>query len=248
MLATGSAFAAVSGEPLVVRVAVAANFAPTAGRLCDAYFAARPGRCVLTPGASGVLAAQAAQGAPFDVLLSADRRRAERLVDDGVAVRGSRFTYAIGRLVAWAPGWHGAPDLGALLASGAVRTIAIANPDSAPYGTAALETLRAFATAPGDRWRIVQGTNVAQAFQFVASGAVDVGFVAWSQVLEYRTAARRDVTQQVVPVSAALHAPIEQQAVLLAGANAGARDWLEFLRTPAGRRIIEHDGYALPPR
>lgn len=237
-------------EPGVVRVAVASNFLPTAERLCRGFFAARPGRCVLTAGASGLLASQVAQGAPFDVFLSADRRRAERLDADGLAAPGTRFTYAIGRLVLWAPARSAGEGPKSILSSAAVRTLAIANPASAPYGTAALETLRALGVATEGRLRIVQGENVAQAFQFVASGAADAGFVAQSQVVEYEASSGTSIAHEVVAVNPALHAPIEQQALLLkrAATNAEARALLEFLRTDAGGRIIEAAGYAVPSR
>jgi molybdate transport system substrate-binding protein len=240
--------ATAAGDP-VVRVAVAASFSQTAERLCRSYFAGRSGRCVLTPGSSGLLASQVAQGAPFDLFLSADRRRAERLEVEGLAVPGSRFTYAIGQLVLWAPALGG-EDLETILRGDSLATLAIANPASAPYGAAALETLRSLGIDPAGRIRIVQGTDATQAFQFVASGAADAGFVARSQVLEYQASSGASIAHAVVAVDPALHAPIEQQAVLLAraAANADARGLLEFLRSDAAGRIILAAGYALPPR
>lgn len=241
-----SAWAA--GESNGLRVAVAANFSQTAERLCREFFTRRPGRCVLTPGASGLLASQVAQGAPFDVFLSADRARAERLEVEGLAVPGTRFTYAIGRLVLWAPGHDGGANLKAALSGGSVRTLAIANPASAPYGAAALETLRSLGIDPAGRLRIVQGENVAQAFQFVASGAADAGFVAMSQVLEYASTSGTSIAHAVIEVDPGSHAPIEQQAVLLktAGSNTDAREFLEFLRSDAAGRIIGAAGYSVP--
>jgi len=241
--------ASAAGEDDVVRVAVASSFSQTAERLCRRFFAGRPGRCVLTPGSSGLLASQIAQGAPFDLFLSADRRRAERLEVEGLAMPGTRFTYAVGQLVLWAPA-HGGEDLETILRGDWLRTLAIAKPAAAPYGAAALETLRALRIDPGGRLRIVQGENAAQAFQFVASGAADAGFVAMSQVLEYEASPGTAIAHEIVAVDPALHAPIEQQAVLLARAssNATARDLLEFLRSDAAGRIILAAGYAAPPR
>ena len=189
-----------------------------------------------------------AQGAPFDVFLSADRRRAERLEAEGVTAPGTRFTYAIGRLVLWDPGRRGDEDLKTILSGGSVRTLAIANPDSAPYGAAALETLRTLGLDPVGRLRIVRGENAAQAFQFVATGAADAGFVAKSQVLEYEASSGTSLSHETVAVDPALHAPIEQQAVLMksAAANVDARGLLEFLRSDAAGRIIEAAGYAVP--
>jgi molybdate transport system substrate-binding protein len=241
--------APASGDDHVVRVAVASSFSQPAERLCRAFFVGRPGRCVLTPGSSGLLASQVAQGAPFDVFFSADIRRAERLEVEGLAVPGTRFTYAIGRLVLWAPA-RGGRELKTVLLDEALRTLAIANPSAAPYGTAALETLRSLGIGPAGRLSIVLGENAAQAFQFVASGAADAGFVALSQVLEYEAASGTSITRDVAAVDPALHAPIEQQAVLLkeAASNADARELLEFLRSDAAGRIIRAAGYAVPPR
>ncbi len=240
--------AGASDEVPEVRVAVAANFKQAAGELCTAYFATRPGRCAVTSGASGLLFAKVAQGTPFDVFLSADAARAGKLESEGLAVPGSRFTYAIGRLAFWRPGRPAAKDLRAGLADESVRTIAIANPASAPYGVAALETLRSLGIATDGRYTIVQGESVAQAFQFVASGAADAGFVALSQVREYQPSSGGSIEAETLVVDPGLHRPIEQQAVQLVTGrnNADARGLLEFKRTAAGRRIIEAAGYSVP--
>ena len=232
----------------ILRVAVASNFRQAADQLCDAYFVGRNGRCVITAGASGLLHAKIVQGAPFDVFLSADSSRARALESGGQAVPGSRFTYAVGRLVLWRPDRRADADLGAALADPDLRTLAIANPATAPYGVAALETLRRLGIEAKTRYRIVQGESIAQAFQFVASGAADAGFVAASQVLEYARSSGRSLDREVIVVDASLHAPIEQQAVLLerAASMAVARSFLEYLRSPAARRLIEAAGYASP--
>lgn len=248
-------FAVVAGAPLhaadgpELRIAVAANFAPVLERLCDGFHASRPVRCLISSGASGLLATQATQGAPFDVFLSADRERPERLAAQGYAVPDSRCTYAIGRLVLWAPGLTGATTLERVLADPSIRTLSIANPDAAPYGAAALEVLRALGYPKDGRPKIVQGTNVAQAFQFVESRAADAGFVARSQVQDYAGANGAVVAGSVVEVPSALHAAIEQQAVLLtrAASNPDARAFMDYLRSDDARRVIESAGYTLPP-
>ena len=240
---------AADGVGAELRIAVAANFAPVLQRLCDAYHSTRPGRCLVSSGASGLLATQATQGAPFDLFLSADRARPERLVTSGHAVAGTLRTYAIGRLVLWAPGLAGDETLERTLGDPAVRTLAIANPDAAPYGAAALAVLDALGLPRGGRPRVVQGANVAQAFQFVESRAADAGFVARAQLVEYSATRGAQPPGRVVEVPAALHAPIEQQAVLLTRAadDPDARAFLEYLGSAEARRIIEAAGYALPP-
>jgi molybdate transport system substrate-binding protein len=130
-----------------------------------------------------------------------------------------------------------------------VRTLAIANPGAAPYGAAALETLRALGIEAAGRLRIVKGENAAQAFQFVASGAADAGFVALSQVIDYEATSGTSITHEIFTVDPVLHAPIEQQAIQVrqSSPNPVARDWLEFLRSDAAGRIIVEAGYAMPP-
>jgi molybdate transport system substrate-binding protein len=242
--------AAAPNDAPALRVAVATNFKPTVENLCAAFHRARPGRCVVSSGASGLLYAKIMQGAPFDVFLSADVGRAARLEAESRAAPGSRFTYAIGQLALWRPGTAARGDPRAALEDPAVRTLAIANPDTAPYGVAALETLRAIGIPPGERFEIVRGESVGQAFQFVASGAVSAGFVALSQVLEYRVVTGRDIRGEVLVVDDRLHQPIEQQAVLLSGAQDGehAQAFLDFLRAPEARRVIVAAGYSVPPQ
>jgi molybdate transport system substrate-binding protein len=247
LLAAAGAIAAPAPE---LRIAVAASFAPVAERLCKDYFAARPGRCTVSSGASGLLATQVAQGAPFEVFLSADSERPARLVADGLADPGSRFTYAIGRLVLWIPAGTTARTIDAALGDRAVRTLAIANPDAAPYGAAAIEVLRRLGWPRDGRPVLVQGTNVAQAFQFVESGAADAGFVATAQVLARRQSAPVATPGDAIDVPAAMHAPIEQQAVLLARAagDPDARGFLDYLRSEPARTVISAAGYDLPSR
>lgn len=240
---------AVRAEAPELRVAVAANFAPVLQQICDAYHATRPGRCVVSSGASGLLATQVTQGAPFDLYLSADRERPERLEAGGYAVPGSRRTYAIGRLVLWAPGLDGAATLERVLGDPAVRTLAIANPEAAPYGAAAVAVLQRLGYPKVGRPRVVQGTNVAQAFQFVESRAADAGFVARSQLAELSRGGAIPVAGSAIDVPPSMHAPIEQQAVLLvrAAANPDARAFLDYLASAGTRRLIEAAGYAVPP-
>ena len=231
-----------------LRVAVAANFKQTAEDLCRAYTAGRPVRCVVSSGASGLLYGKIAQGAPFDVFLSADRERPERLEREGLAVQGSRFTYALGRLVFWRPGRRVGADLGAVLADDGLRSLAIANPRSAPYGAAALEVLHASGIDAATRYRLVQGESVAQAFQFIASGAADAGFVSGAQLLQYQRNTGRTPQGELLPVDASLHSPIEQQAVLLrdGATDPVAQGFLRYLQSPPALALIEAAGYATP--
>lgn len=221
-----------------VKVAVAANFTEPA-KVIAARFKARTGHDPrLSFGSSGQFYAQIANGAPFEVLLSADRERPERAEVEGLAVAGSRFTYAVGRVVLYSktPGLVDAR--GAVLKTGRFEKIAIADPKAAPYGLAAVETMKTLGVYEALAPKLVQGTSITQAFQFVDTGAAELGFVALSQV-----AGAKGGSRWIVP--AANHTPIHQQAVLLkTGADsAAARAFLTFLKGPESRAIIRKYGY-----
>lgn len=229
----------------VVTVGAASNFAAPVREL-GARFESGTGHAVRISSAStGKLYAQIKNGAPFDVLLAADAERPERLLKSGDAVAGSRFTYAIGRLVVWSrdPRLSGASCRDAL-ARDDLGHLAIANPETAPYGAAARESLIALGLWDRVRTRVVTGENIAQTLHFVASGNASLGFVAAAQL----TAAELPDASCSWDVPGELHRPIEQQAVLLrrAAHNPVARRFLEFLKSEAGRAIVARHGYALP--
>ena len=228
--------AAHAGE---VYVAVAANFAVAAGQI-GAEFHRQTGHDVhLSAGSSGKLYAQIANGAPYDVFLSADVERAQRLEREQLAVAGSRFTYAGGRLVLWSARLKQV-DADVLRAA-RFNHLAVANPKIAPYGAAAFEVLNRLDVSPAVRARLVYGDDIGQTFQLAASGAADLAFVALSQL---RSASGETAgVYWLVPSS--LYMPIEQQAVLLRHGehNAAARAFLDYLRTPATRAILARFGY-----
>jgi len=224
-----------------VKVAVAANFAEPAQAIA-ARFKARTGHdATLSFGSSGQFYTQIANGAPFQVFLSADRERPEKAEAEGLAAAGSRFTYAVGRLVLYSktPGLVDAQ--GAVLKSGRFDKLAIADPKTAPYGVAAVETMRKLGVAEALRPRLARGTSITQAYQFVDAGAAELGFVALSQVVAVKGGSR-----WVVP--AAYHTPIDQQAVLLkTGAeSAAAKAFMSFLKGREARAIVRKYGYEVP--
>jgi molybdate transport system substrate-binding protein len=224
-------------------VAVAANFAEVADRMRPAFEAATGHQLVLTTGATGKLYAQIKAGAPFQALLSADAATPQRLVAEGAAVPGSQFTYAVGRLALWSPrpGVVSAEDGTATLRAGAFRFIAIANPALAPYGVAAREVMLASGTWPALQPKLVMGENIGQAHAMVASGAADLGFVALSALRSERA----PVGGSAWEVPARMHAPLQQDAVLLGPGrdSAAARAFLEFLRSAPTRALIASYGY-----
>lgn len=224
-----------------VQVAVAANFAAPAKRIAAEFEQATGHKAQLSFGATGKFYAQIRNGAPFEVLLSADDATPARLEQDGAAVAGSRFTYAIGRLALWSARPGVVEAGGEVLKGGAFRHLALANPRLAPYGAAAVEVLTALKLHDTLRAKFVQGENIAQTHQFVASGSAELGFVALSQV--FRDGRIAEGSGWVVP--AELHAPIRQDAVLLekGRGKAAAAAWLHFLRGDKARAVIAAYGY-----
>jgi len=235
LLAPAAAFAAET------KVAVAANFTEPAKEIA-ARFKARTGHDAnLSFGSSGQFYAQIANGAPFEVFLSADRERPEKAEAEGLGVAGSRFTYALGRLVLYSKTPGLVDGRGAVLKGGRFAKIAIADPKTAPYGVAAVETMRKLGVYEALQPRLVQGTSIAQAYQFVDTGAAELGFLALSQVVAVKGGSR-----WIVP--AANHTAIDQQAVLLkTGANsAAARAFMVFLKGAEAKAIIRKYGYEVP--
>ena len=241
MLAGIGSFAAcaVAGQ---ATVAVAGNFAEPARIIAERFHAASGHEIRLSAGSTGALYAQIRKGPPYDAFLAGDQERPGLLVGSGDAALVSQFTYAIGRLVLWsaAPGFVDAQ--GGVLGSGGFGHLDIANPKTAPYGAAAMQVLRARGLADALAPELVTGESVAQAYQFVATGNAELGFVALSQV----AVPGRPPSGSAWTVPAALHEPIRQDAVLLkAGAsNPAAIALLDYLRSDAARAIIRAYGYS----
>lgn len=225
-------------------VAVAANFSEVAERLAKDFKRASGHSLTFVGGSTGKLHAQIANGAPFDAFLAADQESPERLEKAGLAVAGSRFTYAIGRLTLWSrePGRIGS-DGAATLRQGNFRRLAIANPALAPYGAAAKQILENLDLWKRFEGKIVMGETIGQAHALVASGNAELGFVALSSVLS----PRNETGGSRWDVPAGLHAPIRQDAVLLArgAGNPAARGFLGFLRSEKARAVIEAYGYVV---
>jgi molybdate transport system substrate-binding protein len=220
-----------------IHVACASNFTLTLEKLADAFERDQPHRLRLSSGSTGKLYAQIRNGAPFDIFLSADRERPALLHQEGLT--DAPFTYAIGRLALYAP--KGEPR--ALLERGEFKHLAIANPQTAPYGAAARSVLEGMQRWDALQPRLVIGENIGQAFQFVHSGNAELGFVALAQIRVLHVA-----PEHYWLVPAEQHASLEQDAVLLRGSRApdAARAFLEFLKSGPARQIIEREGYGVP--
>ncbi|WP_422845853.1 molybdate ABC transporter substrate-binding protein [Acidovorax sp. M2(2025)] len=244
-------FAVLLGLPLAalhaaqadtVPVAVAANFTAPMQKIAAAFEADTGHKAELSFGATGKFYAQITHGAPFQVLLSADDTTPARLEREGQAEPNTRFTYAIGTLVLWSaqPGYVDAQ--GAVLKTGDFKHLALANPKLAPYGLAATQVLDKLGLAARLQPRFVQGENIAQTFQFVATGNAPLGFVALSQVMEDGRIGKGSAWQ----VPASLHNPIRQDAVLLLPGKdkPAARALMNYLRSDKARAIIQAYGYS----
>lgn len=234
---------ALADGPHEVRVAVAANFAGPMERIGKMFEAETGYQVVVVGGATGALATQVRNGAPFDLLLAADEETPRKLEEEGFGAKGQRYTYATGRLVLYSAQAGFVDGEGKVLAAGQFEHLAIANPRVAPYGIAARDVLQALGLADTLASRIVEGESIGQTFAFVRSGNAELGFVALSQVAP--PDGRAPGSWWVVP--AKLYHPIRQDLVLLrhGNSNPAAAALYSYLRTKAVRDLIQLYGYQL---
>jgi molybdate transport system substrate-binding protein len=237
------AFSTTNARAETALVGVASNFAGAVTEIVAGFEGKSGRRIKVALGATGKLYAQIRAGAPFDVLLAADQVRPRMLETAGLALSGTRFTYAIGSLTLWSVAPRrvmGDPKL--LLRSAAVRTIAIANPSLAPYGMAAQQVLQKLGLWPALQSRIVTGENISQTFALAATGNASVAFVA-RPLLDSKRGKALGGSRWDVPAD--MHDPIKQDAVLLnhGRSNQTAKAFLAYLQSSAARSVIEKLGY-----
>ena len=230
--------AAFAGE---VQLAVAANFTAPMKQIAADFEKDTGHKVLMSFGATGKLYAQIINGAPFDVFLAADEETAAKLERNGGAVNGSRFTYAIGKLVLWSaqPGLVDAQ--GDVLRKNEFKKIAIAAPKLAPYGAAAVETMTRLGLLAKLAPKLVSGESIGQTYGFISTGNAELGFVALSQV--YEGGKLRSGSAWIVPES--LHSAIRQDAVLLNKRldNKAALSLMAFLKTEKATAVIRSFGY-----
>lgn len=226
-----------------VQVAVAANFAAPFQKIAAGFEAATGHKAVAIVGSTGKFYTQIKAGAPFEILLAADDETPRKLIDEGLAVKGQSFTYATGKLVLWSAQPGVVDAQGEVLKKGGFSHLSIANPKLAPYGAAAVETLKTLGLYESLTPKIVQGESIGQAHQFVSTGNAELGFVALSQVAP----PDKPATGSLWVVPAKLYTPILQDAVLLnRGADkAAAQALLGYLRGDAAKAVIKSYGYGL---
>jgi molybdate transport system substrate-binding protein len=231
---------APSAKAEEIQVAVAANFVSTLKDIATEFEKVSKHTVKINAGSSGKFYAQIKNGAPFEVFLSADDERPKLLEEEGLGVKGSRFTYAIGRIVLWSqdPSLVTGQDT---LKTGTFKHLAIANPKMAPYGVAAMQAMIKMGVWESLQPRIVMGESLGQTVGFLESGNAELGFLALSQALDEKLKGKG--SRWDVPES--LHEPIRQDAVLLTKgeSNPAAKALMEFLHSPQARIIIERYGY-----
>lgn len=231
-----------------VHVAVAANFAPAMKEIAASFGRHTGHKVILSSASSGKLAAQIQHGAPFDIFLSADQAKPLALAKAGYAVPATRFTYAVGALVLWSADEAIQGEERQRLETGDYRKLAIANPRLAPYGKAAQETLQTLGLDAASRRHWVTGENIAQTYQFVASGNAELGFVALSQLRLLGRPPESNKTHQQAfgwQVPSSMHQAIRQDAILLSKAvsNQAANQLLSYLKGEDARAIMRDFGY-----
>jgi len=228
-----------------IKVAVASNFYPAMKEIILQYESKQSQssadhKIVLISGSSGKHYAQIINGAPFDIFFSADKDRPTLLEKKGLSESGSRFTYALGKLVLWSS-LDGFIEKDERLYNHDLRFLAIANPKIAPYGVAAREALISINLWEDLQSKLVRGENIAQTFQFVNSGNAKLGFISYSQL--------RNPNYPLVgsfwEVPQSLYKPIEQQVVMLKKSLL-AKDFLSFIGSDESLNIISKYGYDLP--
>jgi molybdate transport system substrate-binding protein len=225
-----------------ILIAVAANFTVPIQKIAAAFEKDTGHRISTSYGSTGMFYAQIKHGAPFDVLLAADEETPARLVKENAAMAGSQFTYAVGKLVLWSAKPGVVDGAGAVLKQGSFRHIALANPQLAPYGAAAVEVMKAMGVYDALQAKFVNGENIGQAYKFVATGNALLGFVALSHVLKDGAIAG---SSWIVPQN--LYKPILQDAVIL-GKGKGkpaVEAFVKYLKSAKARAIIKSFGYEL---
>lgn len=220
-----------------LRVATAANFYPTLAKLKQLYEKQSIHRIVIIRGSTGKLYAQIIRGAPYDIFLSADSLRAEKLVQQGKSLNGQSWVYATGQLALWRADADSSLQLREQLESGNFKKLAIANPRTAPYGRASIQMLKSMELYESVKNKLVYGENISQAYQFVQSGAADIGLVSRAYV-------QHDMYWEV---DTWLHQPIRQKMLILkqTAQPEQAKAFIAFVLSPDGKKIIAADGYQI---
>lgn len=227
-----------------IKVAVAANFIKAMETLSQNFEKQTGNTVKLTSGATGKFYTQIKNGAPYDIFFAADVKTPAKLEAEGAIKTNSRFTYAQGRLSMWIPNAPEQTDAVDYLKQGQFKHLAIANPKGAPYGAAAEQVLAKLDLLDALKPKIVMGENIGQTYQFVATGNAEVGFIPHSYTVDPKHVNKG--SYWLVPQS--YYTPLDQAVVILKSAenNATAQAFIDYIRSPEGKKIIEANGYTIP--
>ena len=228
-----------------INVAVASNFVNPFREIATQFEKETNNSVKIISGSTGKLYAQIINGAPFEFFLAADQKCPLMLEKNGYAIVGTRFTYALGKISLWSMDSKAIPKNGeAMLRGKNFNHIAIANPKTAPYGKAALQTMQKLGVWTGIQDLIVQGENINQTFQFIASQNAELGFVALSQILDPKNQLKGK--RWDVPIN--FYDPIKQDSVILklGNKNTAVKILSKFLKSKKVTNIIQKYGYELP--
>jgi len=243
LAAIGAGFIACAAHAAEVQIAVAANFTAPIKEIAAEFEKDTGHKVVASFGPTGGFYTQIKNGAPFEVFFAADDTTPEKLEKEGDTVAGSRWTYAVGKLVLWSstPGY--VDDKGEVLKKNEFKHLSIGNPKTAPYGLAGIQTMEKLGLAEAIKPKLVEGSNITQAYQFVATGNAELGFVALSQV--YKDGKITGGSAWIVPAD--LYEPIKQDAVILSKGkdNPAAKALADYLKGPKAIAVIKAYGYDL---
>ena len=230
-----------------IYVAVAANFSHTLSQIAQKFQKSTHNKVVIITGSTGQLYAHIKNGAPYDVFLSADSKRPTLLEKEKRTLKDSRFTYAIGKLALWEPDKDIHANGNKVLVQKHFQYLAIANPKLAPYGRAAKQTLEKMQLWNTLSNRLIMGTNISQTFSFVFSGNATLGFIAESQLLQFKHPNHKNIVNTAWIVPTSFYQPIKQQAVLLLHAknNASAKNFFDYLKDRNTRKLIKKAGHSI---
>lgn len=223
-----------------LRIAVASNFITPMKALAKNYEHKTGNKVIIISSSTGKLYAQIINGAPYDAFFSADKERPEQLEKDKLIIPGSRFTYALGKIVLWSPKSNYIDNDGLALVNKNFDHLSIANPKLAPYGKAAYEVLKNKGLWDKLKIKMVRGENIGQTYQFVKSGNATMGFVALSQILSPQN--NNEGSYWNIPQS--LYNPIEQQAVQL-NSKPAVSNFLSFVKSDSSLKLIQNFGYGV---
>jgi len=241
--ALGASFFACLTHAAEVHIAVAANFTAPINEIAAEFEKDSGHKVIAAFGPTGGLYTQIKHGAPFEVFFAADDSTPARLEAEGETLAGSRFTYAIGKLVLWSASAGYVDAQGEVLKRNAFNHLSIGNPKTAPYGLAATQVLGKLGLSAAVKAKLVEGTNITQAYQFVATGNAELGFVALSQV--YKDGQISSGSAWIVPED--MYEPIRQDAVILNKGkdNPAATALVDYLKGPKAAAMIKSYGYDL---